>query len=98
MKNIIGFLEELGRNSDLRLDKVDFEAILENDDFDPEVRKAILDKDQNAIEMILNARSKIVCILIPAEEDDEDEDKDKDDSTEEDSISINRQERISQFG
>jgi hypothetical protein len=85
MKNIISFLEELGKNADLRLDRVDFESILNNDDFDPEARNAILNKDQQALEMILDARSKIVCLLVPAEED---EDDDKDDKDEEDSKNV----------
>lgn len=79
MKNIISFLEELGKNADLRLDRVDFESILDNDDFDAEARNAILNKDQQALEMILDARSKIVCLLVPAEED---EDEGEDDGKE----------------
>ena len=81
MKSVINFLEELGKNSDLRLDRVDFESILDNDEFDPEVKKAILNRDHRAIEIILNARSKIVCLIVPAEE--EDDNKEDDDSMEE---------------
>ena len=86
MKNTISFLEELGRNADLRFDKVDFESLMNNDDFSPEVKEAILNRDKNALEMLLNARSKIVCMLIPAEEnedEDQDDDEDNDDSSEE---------------
>lgn len=92
MKNIISFLEELGKNADLRLDRVDFESILNNDDFDVAARDAILNKDQQALEMILNARSKIVCLLVPAKED-EDDNKDEEESKDglSDQMKINRQ-------
>ena len=79
MEDVISFLEKLGKNSDLRLDRVDFESILDNDDFDPDVKQAILNKDHRALEMILNARSKIVCIILPAEEEDDEEEEDKKD-------------------
>jgi len=86
MKNVISFLEELGKNADLRLDNVDFESILNNEDFDPEAKKAILNKDHRAIEMLLNARSKIVCLIVPAEDDDDDDDdKEEDDNSKEES-------------
>lgn len=83
MKNVISFLEKLGQNADLKLENIDFETLLENEDFDPEVKEAILAEDQNAIEMILNARSKIVCLLVPAEEDEEDTNSDDDKESEE---------------
>jgi len=84
MNKVLSFLEELGRNADLRLDKVDFEAILNNEEFDQETRQAILNEDPAALKMLLDARHKIVCILLPADEDDEDEkESDDDDSTEE---------------
>jgi hypothetical protein len=79
MSDVIKFMEELGKNSDLRLDRIDFESLLTNDDFDPEVRKAILEKDSKALEMLLNARSKIVCMIVPAKEEDDDEEDNKDD-------------------
>jgi hypothetical protein len=84
MRDVIEFLEELGKNADLRLDLVDFESLLTNDDFDPEVKKAILEKDSKALELLLNARSKIVCMIVPAKEDEDDDDKDDDDNSKED--------------
>ena len=85
MSGIISFLEELGRRSDLKIDGLNIEALMENEDFDPDVRKAILNKDQKALEMMLDARSKIVCLIAPAkEDDDEDEDDDNDNQNDED--------------
>jgi hypothetical protein len=83
MKSTLSFLEELGRNADLRFDRVDFEALMNNDDFSPEVKEAILNRDRNALEMLLNARSKIVCMLIPAEENEDEDEDEGDDSSEE---------------
>jgi len=83
MTDIIDFLEELGKNANIRLDKVDIESLLVNDDFDEQAKQAILNKDANAIEMILNARSKIVCLIVPAEDDDDNEEEDDSDSKEE---------------
>ncbi len=96
MKDIIGFLEELGKNADLRLDRVDFESILNNDDFDAEARNAILNSDQKALEMLLNARSKIVCMLVPADEDEDEGEDDKEEPAEDNTISVNQEKRFSQ--
>ena len=88
MNDVIKFLEELGQNADVRLDLIDFESLLNNDDFDPEVKKAILEKDSKALEMLLNARSKIVCMIVPAEEEDDEEEKDDDDKSKEEKQSV----------
>ncbi|PIP79896.1 MAG: hypothetical protein COW84_08200 [Gammaproteobacteria bacterium CG22_combo_CG10-13_8_21_14_all_40_8] len=92
MKNTIRFLEELGENANFRLDRIDFEAILDNDDFDPKVREAIINKDQQVLELLLNARSKIVCMIVPAEEeDDKEEDDGGDDKTKKNDPGVSKQ-------
>ncbi|TQV76879.1 hypothetical protein FLL45_02695 [Aliikangiella marina] len=91
MNKVIRFLEELGESSALRLDKVDFESILNNEEFDEETKKAILNEDPAALKMLMDARHKIVCILIPAEPDEEEDD---DDSEEDDSQNDEKTSRI----
>ncbi len=83
MINVIHFLEEMGRNADLRLDRVDFETIVDSNDFDAETRDAILKNDNRTLEVLLNARSKIVCMIMPAEDDEEDkkEEENEDEGT-----------------
>lgn len=90
MKSAIKFLEELGKNADLRLDRVDFESLLNNDDFDPEIKEAILSKNQQSLEMLLNARTKIVCLLVPAEDDEGGDDQGDDNSQEIHSIKLSQ--------
>ncbi len=82
MINVIRFLEEMGRNADLRLDRVDFETIVDSNDFDAETRDAILKNDNRSLEVLLNARSKIVCMIMPAEDDEEDKDKEEENEDE----------------
>lgn len=79
MNNIISYLEELGQNADFQLDKIDFEAILDNEDFDADVKEALLNRDPEALKMILDARTKIVCLLVPAEDDDDDQEQEDND-------------------
>lgn len=78
MNKAIQFLEELGQNADIQLDKIDFSTLLENEDFDPKIKAAILNRDERALQMLLDARTKIVCMLIPAEEEEEKQDDEKD--------------------
>lgn len=96
MKDVLKFLEDLGKNADLKFERIDFASLLNNDDFDSEAKKAILSKDSKALEILLNARSKIVCMIMPAEEEDEEEEedqsenrsKDEDDKSDEENQSV----------
>ena len=77
---MLEFLEKLGKSADLRLDRIDFSSLLDNDDFDPEVSRAILNKDPGALALILKARSRIVCSLAPARDDDDEYEYETDDN------------------
>ena len=82
MNNVIAFLEKLGKSNNINLDGFDMESLLQNEDFDPNIKEALIAKDNNAIEMLLNRRSKIVCLIIPAEPDDDESEDDDSDNTE----------------
>ena len=101
MNNVIRFLDQIGRNADLRLDRMDVESILFNDEFDEETTKAILNNDHRALEVLLNARSKIVCMIVPAEEEEEEEENEdegtkKNDSEEENANFNGKNKQLSQ--
>jgi hypothetical protein len=74
MSNIIEFLDVLGQQSDLELDQEKLQTLLADQDLSKEVQQALLKNDHQALEMLLDARTKIVCLIMPAEEDDEESD------------------------
>ena len=85
MNNVVKFLEELGKANNIKLEGIDIEALLENEDFDAEVKQALMEGDNSALETLLQSRSKIVCMIIPAEPEKEDEDDKDDDNDDDDS-------------
>ncbi len=90
MNKVLSFIEEMGKNANLKLDRVDFETLFQNDDFDPELKQALINGDESALKMMLDARSKIVCLLVPAKDDDEDSESDNSEETEEETKAINK--------
>lgn len=80
MSNIIDLLEKIGRSAELQqLDSLTLAKISNPLDLDPQVQNAILNHDNKALEMLLNARNKIVCAVCPAEEEPSDTPQDEDD-------------------
>ena len=85
MKNVINLLEKMGASAEFKqLDGKALEKVLNPLDLDTDLQAAILKHDNSALEMILDARNEIVCIICPAEEEptqepseDEDEQEDK---------------------
>lgn len=87
MNNIINLLEKLGSSAELQqLDSITLAKVSNPLDLDQQVQNAILNHDNKALEMLLNARNKIVCAVCPAEEEPadtpEDEDGDEHDEAE----------------
>lgn len=82
MKDAIEFLEQLGRNADLRhAPAAELERVLVASGLEPELRKALLTDDPARLGALLGAEP-IVCCLIekPDDEDDEEEEEEhKDD-------------------
>lgn len=88
MSNVIDFLERLGQDAQLRHASDDqLERALVNAQIDPEVRDAILMRDQRRLESLLGTNPNVCCMIIaPAREEDdefEEEKKDEDDSSDE---------------
>lgn len=75
MDNIIKAIELLGRTSSLAsLSAEEVKQVLNPLDLDIAVQQAILRKDTSALEMMLDVRNKIVCMVNKPEPDDTPED------------------------
>ncbi len=75
MDNIIKAIELLGKTATLEsLSVDDVHRILNPLDLDAEVQQAIINKDTAALEMMLDVRHKIVCMINKPQPDDEPQD------------------------
>lgn len=81
MSNVIGFLERMGRDAGLRdAARNNVSLALDDAGLDPELREAILGKDQARIVALLGGNSNVCCILAPEKrEDDEEQEPSKED-------------------
>ena len=71
MSDVIGFLEKMGRDAQLRYGSQDeLEIALENSGIDPEVRMAILGKDKFRLDTLLG-QGGLFGMMIPAKEDED---------------------------
>jgi hypothetical protein len=93
VSNVIDFLERFGQDADLRHAPSDALAeALKSAGIDPELRAAILGKDQRTLEALLGADTNVCCMTNkpedeeeePEEDDEEDEDEDEDFDDDED--------------
>ena len=77
MSNIIDFLERLGKEAQLRrASDRELEQALIGAQIDPEVRAAILARDQRRLESLLGASPNVCCMIhSPLREDDDEEQK-----------------------
>ncbi len=87
MNNIINLLDKLGSSAELQqLDRTILAKVSNPLDVDEQVQNAILNHDNKTLEMLLNARNKVVCAVCPAEEEPSDapqqDDDDQDDDAE----------------
>lgn len=72
MSNVIGFLEEMGRDAQLRHAGADaLESALAHVGIDPPLQAAIANGDPRCLEMLLGARTDLVCGLSPGRQDNE---------------------------
>jgi hypothetical protein len=82
MNNTLLALETLGKTAGLnQLQTFEIEQVINPLDLDPQVQYAIVNKDTAALEMLLNARNKIVCMVnkpepdeLPSEPQDDEDD------------------------
>lgn len=79
MSKVIAFLEALGEGN-VATEGRGFEAGVDALGLDPELREALLARDQASINRLLGGRPNVYSLLVPAEEDDK---KDEDQDTEE---------------
>src|SRR5688572_11495668 len=86
MSNIIDFLERLGKDAHLRrASDVELEQALVGAHIDPEVRDAILSRDQRRLESLLGANPNVCCMIhspLREEDDEEQEQRAPDDGDE----------------
>jgi hypothetical protein len=76
MSNVIAFLETMGQDASLRhAGQTDLSLALTHAQIDPELQAAILDKDQQQLEMLLGAQTNVCCAVFPVKEDEDDEEE-----------------------
>ena len=75
MSNVIDLLERMGQDARLRHASQDeVELALAGAQIDPELRAAILAKDQRQLEVLLQ-QGPLCCMLFPAKEDEDEDDE-----------------------
>ena len=84
MLHVIDFLEQMGRDAQLRsATGLEVEAALLRAGIEPNARAAILGGDQLLLESLVGARHNICCMINVPEEEEESEEEDDDDGKEE---------------
>lgn len=69
MNNVISFLEQLGTSKDIaNLSKEELSNIVKEYNFDETLTAAIMSRDIEAINKLLDTNGDIVCFVIPAED------------------------------
>lgn len=88
MSNVIDFVERMGQDAQLRHASMgDVELALVQAQLDPEIRAAILARDQEKLELLLGG-GNVCCALCPAEEEEEKDAPEEAPPREEDEISL----------
>ena len=78
MSNVIGFLERMGQDSQMRhATREATELSLVRAEVEPALRAALLEGDQVGLEELLGARTNVVCLIAPSKEDDDGESDDR---------------------
>ena len=67
MSNVVQFIERLGRDPK-GLSIADYTASVAALDIDEEQRRALLERDQDALSALLGGREKMMCVVWPADE------------------------------
>ncbi len=82
MSNVIGFLERMGQDAQLRHAATDeVNVALANAGIGPALQAVILGNDKAHLEALLGARTNVLCLVAPGkgEDDEDDESPDRDD-------------------
>jgi hypothetical protein len=75
MSKVIQFLEKIAVDKS-GLTNGEWQEELQLLDIDPELKSAILNKDQQTIEKLLGCDTNLMCVLFPAEEEPSDDSED----------------------
>ena len=67
MSNVVQFMERLG-SGPRNLSVADYAASVAALDIDDEQRRALLDRDHDALSGLLGGREKMMCVVWPADE------------------------------
>lgn len=79
MSNVIGFLEQMGKNAALsRLEGEEFAAAVDALGLDDAPRQALLARDHEALNALLGGRLAMTCMLFPADDDNKKDDEQED--------------------
>jgi len=77
MSNVVQFLEALA-TSPKPLSPDEFAAAIERTELDPSAQKALLERNADALNKALGGRLKMMCMVVPAENDEPQEDEGSD--------------------
>ena len=87
MTDVIEFLDQLGRNANLRhAAPAELQRAIDAAGIDPELRSALLADDPLRLGALLGAQPNVCCLVVkpdpaqPDEEEEEDEDEEEDDT------------------
>jgi len=85
VSNVIEFLEKFGSDAELqRMSTQELDEALKLAGIDPQVRNAIISKDQSALEALLGAGTNVCCLINkPDDEEEEDEEEEEEEDDEE---------------
>jgi hypothetical protein len=84
VSNVIDFLERLGQDAQLRdATGEEIEVALLNAGIEPDLRAAILEGDQRALEALLGADSNVCCVVYKEDEEEEEEEHEGEEEEEE---------------
>lgn len=81
MSNVISFLQALGEKA--AMGEENYVAAIDAMQIDPQMRTALLARDQDAINRLLGGRGNVYSLLVPAEDDDKKDDEKDDDEQKE---------------
>lgn len=70
MNNVISLLEKMGSCASFKDNELEVMSEIETTELSDELREALVNKNTGALETILERKSKIYCLLFPAEDDD----------------------------
>lgn len=82
MTNVISFLQAIGADAKPMAES-DYADAVATLDIDPEMRAALIARDQATINRLLGGRGNVFSLLVPAEDDDKKDEDDKDDEQKE---------------